>query len=168
LWQKSLPVLKLWQREILKGVRMSHFAKVENGIVTQVIVIEQEQLNTGNWGDPSLWIQTSYNTRGNVHYLPNSWTPSGNTAFRGNYAGVGMIYDKENDVFYMPQPYPSWVLDKSSWTWKPPIKMPEVITPPIEVDGVTVPGIPKTFYNWDEETLSWKEYITPLGYVPPQ
>ena len=120
---------------------MSHFAKVENGIVTQVIVIEQDVLNTGLWGDPSLWIKTSYNTRANVHYTPNTNTPSGQPALRGNYAGIGYTYDKDRDVFYPPIPYPSWAINQSTWTWEPPTPMP--------TDGKR--------YTWNEESKTWDE-----------
>ena len=82
---------------------MSHFAKVENGTVTQVIVIEQETLNTGHWGDPSLWVQTSYNTYGGEHRL-------GGTPMRKNYAGIGYTYDVARDAFYPPQPFNSTFL----------------------------------------------------------
>jgi hypothetical protein len=117
---------------------MSHFAYVPNivdgkGIVEQVIRIDQETLETGVWGNPTDWIQTSYNTYGNRHTL-------GGTPLRGNYAGVGSIYDIVNDVFYAPQPYPSWVLN-SSWLWEAPVPMP--------TDGKR--------YGWDEATTSWVE-----------
>lgn len=111
---------------------MSHFAKVENGIVTQVIVIEQEVLNLGHWGDPSLWIQTSFNTLGGVHLL-------GGTPLRKNYAGVGYNYDIERDAFIPPKPYNSWILNEDTCCWNPPISMP--------TDGQS--------YEWDESKLSW-------------
>ena len=118
---------------------MAHFAKVENGVVTQVIVIDQETLNLGHWGDPSLWIQTSYNTWGGVHYKADGVTPDGGVALRGNYAGVGFTYNSENDVFYAPQPYPSWVISAPTWLWQSPIPFPD--------DGKN--------YKWDETTKSW-------------
>lgn len=121
---------------------MSHFAKVVNGIVQEVLVVEQDFINEGNLGDPSLWIQTSYNTRGNIHYGKDG-NPDGGIALRGNYAGIGFIYDKENDVFYEKQYHPSWVLNKSTWTWEAPIPYPN--------DG-------KEYY-WDESLLTWKESI---------
>lgn len=108
---------------------MSHFAKIENGIVTQVIVAEQNVIDLGHFGHG--WVQTSYNTIGNKH-------PE-NRPLRGNYAGIGYTYDAKSDVFYAPQPYPSWVLNNSTWTWEAPTLMP--------VDGQR--------YNWDEPTLSW-------------
>lgn len=115
---------------------MAHFAKVENGVVTQVIVAEQDFINTGLVGDPSMWIQTSYNTHGGHH-------PDGRP-LRKNYAGVGYTYDADRDAFIPPKIYPSWVLNESTCLWDPPVPMP--------VDGKT--------YKWNEETLSWDEVET--------
>ena len=109
---------------------MGHFAKVENGVVTRVIVADQEWIDTGYEGDPKDWIQTSYNTHGGVHQL-------GGTPLRGNFAGIGYIYDKTHDVFYHTQPYPSWTLDHTTWTWKPPLPWPG------------------EDYDWNEETKKW-------------
>ena len=103
---------------------MSHFAKVENGVVTQVIVAEQDFINGGHVGNPSEWIQTSYNTRANVHYAPNTNEPDGGIALRGNYAGIGYLYDSANDVFHTASPYPSWHLSSNTWTWQPPVTYP--------------------------------------------
>jgi hypothetical protein len=118
---------------------VSHFAKVENGIVTQVIVAEQEFINGGHVGNPSLWIQTSYNTRGNVHYAPNSANTDGGVALRGNYAGIGYIYDSGHDVFYAPKPFNSWTISSNTWTWQAPVAMP--------TDGKP--------YRWDEANTKW-------------
>ena len=118
---------------------MGHFAKVVDGKVTQVIVAEPDFFNTFVDSSPGQWIQTSYNTRGNVHYLPNSQEPSGQPAVRGNYAGIGYTYDAQNDVFYAPKPYPSWVMNESTWTWKAPVDMPTEGGP----------------YSWDEATQNW-------------
>jgi len=120
---------------------MSYYAKVVDGIVTKVLRADIEFINTFQDGTPGEWIQTSYNTRGNVHYLPNSNTPSGQPPLRGNYAGVGHIYDEENDVFYPPKPYPSWVLDTNIWNWKAPVPCPFVSGGPL--------------YIWNEPTLNW-------------
>ena len=111
---------------------MSHFAKVVDGKVTQVIVAEADFFNTFEDSSPGVWIQTSYNTHANQH-------PEGRP-LRGNYAGIGFTYDKENDVFYAPQPYASWVLNKDTWLWEAPIPMP--------TNGI---------YQWDEATTSWVE-----------
>ena len=123
---------------------MSHYAKVLNGSVIKVIVAESDFFNTFRDSTPGTWIQTSYNTRGNVHYAPNSNTPDSGVALRGNYAGIGYTYDHTNDVFYAPKPYTSWVLNNTTWTWEAPTPQPN--------DG--------KFYIWDEPTTSWVE-ITP-------
>lgn len=125
---------------------MSHFAKIENGIVTQVIVAEQDVIDSGLFGEPSLWIQTSYNTYGNVHYGADK-TPDGGIAVRANYASIGFIYDKVNDVFYAPKPYESWILDNKTWLWNPPIPYPN--------DG--------NFYEWNESNKEWilRELVAP-------
>lgn len=110
---------------------MSHFAKVVDGKVTQVVVAEQDVIDSGALGDPSEWVQTSYNTFGNQHRL-------GGTPLRGNYAGTGFTYDAVNDVFYSPQPYPSWILNQNTWLWEAPVERP--------TEGR---------YMWDEDTLAW-------------
>jgi len=120
---------------------MGHYAKVVDGKVVNVIVAEPEFFNNFVDTSPGEWIQTSYNTRGNVHYKPDSSEPSGKPAVRGNYAGIGFTYDRTNDVFYGPQPFASWTLDEATWTWKSPVAYPS--------DG--------KLYTWDEATTSWKE-----------
>ena len=89
---------------------MSHFAKVVDGKVTQVIVAEPEFFDTFVDSSPGTWLQTSYNTHGNQH-------PEGRP-LRGNYAGFGYTYDATNDVFYAPKPFDSWVLNESTWLWE--------------------------------------------------
>ena len=121
---------------------MSHFAKVKNGYVTDVIVAEQEFIDS--LPNPELWIQTSYNTRGGIHYAPNSNTPDGGIALRANFAGSGYTYDLINDVFYAPQPYPSWTISAPDWVWKAPVPYPD----------------PQKIFFWDEQTLSWIESPT--------
>jgi hypothetical protein len=124
---------------------MSHFAKVENGIVTQVLVAEQDVINSGLFGDPKLWVQTSYNTSGGVHKL-------GGTPLRKNFAGVGYTYDAKRDAFISPKSYNSWILDEQTCTWNPPVPYP--------IDGVSTytaiafPG-EGTVYKWDEEKINW-------------
>ena len=99
---------------------MSHFAKInENGIVQEVIVAEREFIDSLE--DSSIWIQTSYN-----HNI------------RKQYAGLGYTYDKTNDVFITPQPFPSWSLD-SNFDWQAPVSKPD--------DGKS--------YTWNEDTKSW-------------
>ena len=117
---------------------MSHFAKVLDGKVIQVIVAEPEFFDTFVDSSPGQWIQTSYNTRGGVHYGPDN-QPDGGEALRGNYAGIGYIYDHANDVFYPPQPYASWTLSQTTWIWEPPVPYP--------TDGQV--------YQWDETQGNW-------------
>ena len=100
---------------------MSHFAKVLDGKVVQVIVAEPEFFDTFVDSSPGQWLQTSYNTCGGVHYGADG-EPDGGPALRGNYAGIGYIYDAENDVFYAPQPDPSWVLNTQTWLWEQPVE----------------------------------------------
>jgi len=124
---------------------MSHFAQVINGIVQQVIVAEQDVINSGLFGDPKQWIQTSYNTHGNVHYGQNG-QPDGGVALRGNYAGTGYTYDAAHDVFYPSQPYPSWTISAATnWIWAAPVPLPS--------DAGT--GTPPKRYKWDEQTKTW-------------
>ena len=95
---------------------MAHYAKVLDGKVVEVIVADAEFFTTFRDTSPGTWIQTSYNTRGNVHYGQNG-QPDGGVALRGNYAGIGYTYDAEHDVFYPPKPEGDWVLDEATWTW---------------------------------------------------
>jgi len=115
---------------------MSHYAKVENGLVTQVIVAEQDFIDMIE-GE---WVQTSYNTRGGVHYNPNSDIPSGGPGLRGNFAGIGYTYRSDIDAFIPPKPFDSWVYDEQKFSWKPPVSMPQ--------DGRP--------YQWDEQTQTWQ------------
>ena len=101
---------------------MSHFAKIEDGIVTQVIVAEQEFID--EWHSDETWVQTSYNTRNGIHYGQDG-EPDGGIALRYNYAGIDYIYDEDNDVFYPPQPYASWTLDETVWQWVCPLTYPD-------------------------------------------
>ncbi len=112
---------------------MAHYAKVNNGIVEQVIVAEADFFDTFVDSSPGQWLQTSYNTHANQH-------PEGRP-LRGNYAGVGYTYDATNDVFYAPQPYPSWTLNETTWIWEAPVAYPD--------DG--------NMYEWDEPTTNWIE-----------
>ena len=118
---------------------MSHYAKVCDGKVTQVIVAELEFFDTFVDSSPGSWIQTSYNTRGGVHYGSDG-QPDGGEALRGNYAGIGYTYDAANDVFYAPQPFASWMLDQATWLWSAPVPYPS----------------DDQRYVWDEATVGWK------------
>jgi|688.fasta_scaffold97184_2 hypothetical protein len=96
---------------------MGHYAKIENGIVVQVNSIDEDFFNNNPDRHTGQWIQTSYNTRDGVHAL-------GGTPLRFNFAGIGMVYDEERDVFYHPQPYSSWTLNETTYRWEAPIPYP--------------------------------------------
>jgi len=123
---------------------VAHYAKVENGIVTNVIVIEEDVLQLGHWGDPSLWVKTSYNTSGGKHLL-------GGVPLRKNYAGLNYSYDAQRDAFIPPSPFPSWVLDEETCLWNAPTPMPVV-------EG--------KMFVWDEPTTSWIEFVPPVIEAP--
>jgi hypothetical protein len=132
---------------------MAHYARVVNGKVTTVIVADQSFID--NYQDstpelieyPSSWIETSYNTRGGIHYEPNSNTPSDDQskALRGNYAGIGYTYDSTLDAFYEPQPYNSWTLDTGSFSWEAPVAYP--------TGDAT--GSYTGSYSWNEDQQNW-------------
>ena len=111
---------------------MAHFAKVVDGIVTQVIAAEPEFFETFTDSSPGEWIQTSYNTWGGVNH-------NGGDALRKNYAGVGYTYDSVRDAFYAPQPFASWTLNEETCLWEAPTPMPE----------------DDNNYCWNEETTAW-------------
>jgi hypothetical protein len=113
---------------------MAHFAKVVDGIVTQVIVAEPEFFDTFVDSSPGQWIQTSYNTIGGVHV-------NGGTPLRKNYAGIGYTYDAGRDAFIPPKPYTQWVLNETTCLWEAPTQIPE--------DGKR--------YRWDEQQGNWAE-----------
>jgi hypothetical protein len=115
---------------------MAHFAQIdENNIVVQVIVAEQDFIDSGAVGDSSKWIQTSYNTHAGQH-------PDGRP-LRKNYAGIGYTYDSVRDAFIPPKPFESWLLNEETCLWYPPVPMPN----------------DDKYYIWDEETISWKERL---------
>ena len=111
---------------------MAHYAKVQNGLVTQVIVAEPEFFESFVDSSPGEWIQTSYNTRGGVHSL-------GGTPLRKNYAGVGFTYDSTKDAFISPKPFTSWILDEETCLWNAPVAKPD----------------DSNNYTWNESTTSW-------------
>ena len=113
---------------------MSHFAKVLDGKVTQVIVAEPEFFQTFVDSSPGEWIQTSYNTYGGVH-------ANGGAPLRKNYAGIGFTYDRTLDAFIPPQPFASWTLNEQTCLWDAPVAMP--------TDG--------KMYTWDEAKKQWDE-----------
>tara|TARA_B100000900_G_C20558950_1_gene708028 strand:+ start:1375 stop:1743 length:369 start_codon:yes stop_codon:yes gene_type:complete len=118
---------------------MAHYAKINQGLVEKVIVAEAEFFNTFVDSTPGEWIQTSYNTRGGVHYQPNSNTPSDDQskALRKNFAGVGYHYDGTG--FYAPQPFPSWTFNNTTYEWECSVTYPD--------DGKD--------YEWNESTKQW-------------
>lgn len=118
---------------------MAHYAKVKDGVVTQVIVAEAEFFDTFVDNEPGEWIQTSYNTRGGVHYNPETNEPDDGTPLRKNYAGIGFTYDRDRDAFIPPQPFASWTLNDTTCLWDAPVEYPS--------DG--------QMYTWDEDTTSW-------------
>jgi hypothetical protein len=110
---------------------MAHYAKVVEGLVTQVIVAEAEFFDKFVDSSPGQWIQTSYNTSGGQH-------PEGRP-LRKNYAGIGYSYNAQLDAFIPPKPFASWILDEETCLWNSPTAKPE------------------GDYVWNEETLSWIE-----------
>ena len=123
---------------------MAHFAEVDgSNTVIRILVVPDGQEHRGqaymadDLGLGGTWIQTSYNTRGDVHYGPDG-EPDGGTPLHMNYAGTGCTWDGTG--FASPRPYPSWSLD-GGYVWQPPTPMPD--------DGA--------FYEWDEGTTSWVE-----------
>lgn len=122
---------------------MAHYAKVVDGKVTRVIVAEPSFFNSFVDTSPGEWIQTSYNTRGGIHYAPNSNSPDNGIPLRKNYAGVGYSYDKTRDAFIPPQPYSSWTLNEDTCLWDSPVPYPN--------DGKS--------YTWDEQQIKWIEKV---------
>ena len=120
---------------------MGHYAKVNNGIVSKVIVAEQDFIDTYVDNVPGEWVKTSYNTRGGVYYIPDTNTPDPDQskALRKNFAGIGYTYDIQRDAFIAPKPFPSWTLDEFSCMWQSPVPHPE--------DG--------QLYDWDEANQQW-------------
>ena len=117
---------------------MAHFAKIENGVVIQVVVAEEDFIATGALGDPANFVQTSYNTRGGIHYGQDG-QPSGREPLHKNYAGIGYTWDGTG--FAAPKPYPSWNINSTTYLWEAPVAMPTDDKP----------------YSWDEATLAWVE-----------
>ena len=111
---------------------MAHFAKVKDGIVTQVIVAEQDFIDNYVDNVAGEWVQTSYNTHGGVH-------ANGGTPLRKNFAGFGFTYDRQRDAFIPPQPYASWTLNEDTCLWDAPVAYPD--------DGQR--------YIWNESITNW-------------
>jgi hypothetical protein len=124
---------------------MSHFAKLNADNIV-IFVTAGRQEDDGKELELSertgeVYKQTSYNTRGGVHYNAETGEPSADQskALRKNYAGLGYSYDSERDAFVSPKPYDSWVLDEETCLWIPPVSRPQ----------------DEALYIWDEATLSW-------------
>lgn len=126
---------------------MGHYAKVLDGRVVQVIVAKKEFFDSFVDSSPGEWLKCSYNTRGGVHYSPETGLPDGGEAIRFNYPGVGSLYDREHDAFYIESPFPSWVLNKETFIWDPPVPHPE--------DGRE--------YMWNEKRQSWDSLDEVIG-----
>ena len=117
---------------------MAHFAKIENGTVTQVNVVDEEYFHANRETRyTGQWVQTSYNTQGGIHLL-------GGTPLRKNYAGIGYTYDEARDAFIPPKPFNSWLLNEDTCQWDAPVARP--------TDG--------KLYMWDEEQQQWTEVET--------
>ena len=129
---------------------MGHWAEIdENNIVIRVIVIKEAELDTGNWGDKSKWIKTSYNTNNGKHYVPKEHqdfseeSADQSKALRYRFAGLGMKYDAENAVFYYPSSInASHIFDTTTWSWIPPIPKPENSKESPDDEGIS--------YVWNE------------------
>ena len=124
---------------------MAHYAKVQNGLVTKVIVAEAEFFETFVDDSPGDWIQTSYNTHGGIHYNPETKEPSADQskALRKNYAGIGFTYNTQLDAFIPPKPFASWLLDEENCQWNAPVEKPE------------------GNYRWNESIVNWEEFVIP-------
>jgi len=128
---------------------MGHYVKIVNNKVVKVIVATQDFIDGYNDNEPELtkypssWVKTSYNTRGGVHYQPNTDIPSEDQSksLRKNFAGIGYTYDESRDAFIPPKPFDSWLLNEETSLWESPIEYPN--------DG--------NEYVWDESTTSWTE-----------
>ena len=125
---------------------MAHWAEIDkNNIVIRVTVGNDDGHDWLIENLGGVWVQTSYNTRGGVHYDPETGKPSADQskALRYNYAGIGFTYDPERDAFIPPKPFDSWVLDEATCLWQAPIPHPN--------DG----GL----YRWDESEGDWVEVV---------
>ena len=111
---------------------MTHFAKVKDGIVTKVIVAEQEYIDNVVETEAGTWVQTSYNTHGGVHSL-------GGTPLRKIYAGIVYTYDADNDSFIPPKPFNSWILNETTCLWEAPVAYPD----------------DDNRYTWNETNQTW-------------
>ena len=121
---------------------MAHYAKINNNRVTQVIVAEDSFFDTFVDDSPGEWLQTSYNTKGGIHYGEDG-EPDGGYAMRKNFAGIGMVYDPDRDAFMDLQLYSSWTLNEDTCLWEAPVAYP--------TDDKN--------YTWDEDSQTWIETV---------
>lgn len=121
---------------------MAHYAQIDdNNKVIQVLVISNEETDPIGWLVSNIggtWAQTSYNTRGGVHYGQDG-KPDGGNQIGYNYAGIGYNYDSNAKAFYVPSPYSSWIINTNTYTWEPPVPRPT----------------DNNNYFWNELTKSW-------------
>jgi hypothetical protein len=144
---------------------MAHFAKLDiNGKVLGVHSLNnkncqnadgkedekvgQQFLESIHGWPGSMWVQTSYNTKMGKHYTNGVESEDQSKALRGNYAGVGQIYDKDNDIFILKQPYTNWTLNTTTATWDSPTPRP-----------ITTTGERADHYNWNESTQAWDKVV---------
>ena len=147
---------------------MAHFAKI--GLNSKVIAVHgldnNKMLNASNVEDETvgvqeltrihgwpLWVQTSYNTRGNKYYNTNGTEGDQTKKLRGNYAGIGYIWDEENNLFFSPKPYASWVKHLASASWKSPIGDAPALN--AEQISQNTANTHRWSYNWNEGAQSW-------------
>ena len=148
---------------------MAHFAKI--GLNSKVIAVHgldnNKMLNASNVEDETvgvqeltrihgwpLWVQTSYNTRGNKYYNTNGTLAADQSkALRGNYAGIGYLWDEENNLFFPPKPYASWVKYNAEARWRSPIGDAPALT--TEQASQNTANTHRWFYNWNEGTGAW-------------
>jgi hypothetical protein len=142
---------------------MAHFAKIgANSKVIQVLTLDnkdmlnadgvedesvgQQYLETHNNWPAQMWIQTSYNTSRGQHN-------NGGTPLRGNYAGIGMTWDEDDQIFWPKKPYASWVKHNESASWKSPIGDAPALT--AEQEAQNTAETHKWGYDWNEANQSW-------------
>jgi len=129
---------------------MAHFALVNSQYIVQAVFVGRDEDNEQELSERTgkMYKQTSYNTRGGVHYDPQTGQPSADQskALRKNYAGIGYTYDSSRDAFIPPRVFPSWVLNETTCNWEAPVPVPE-----------------SGNWIWDEESLSWVPQTPPAS-----
>lgn len=147
---------------------MAHFAKI--GLNSKVIAVHgldnNKMLNASNVEDETvgvqeltrihgwpLWVQTSYNTRGNKYYNTDGSEGDQTKKLRGNYAGIGYIWDEDNNLFFPPKPYASWLKYNAEARWRSPIGDAPALTE--EQTSQNTANTHRWSYNWNEGAQSW-------------